>query len=179
VRRFEYLDDAIKLVGGYPVIIKSPFGTHGKGVAIIESRRSLYSALDMVWKYGSAAIILIQEYVAESMGSDYRAFVIGDKVVAAMQRIAPEGDFRSNLYLGGDAVSVKLTEQEEKIAIRASKALGLDTSGVDLMRTSSGPIVIEMNACAGMAGIMKATGINVPKELVKFAIEVARKNQSN
>lgn len=175
VRRFEYLDDAIDLVGGYPVIIKSPFGTHGKGVAIIESRRSLYSALDMLWKYGNSMIILIQEYVAEAYGSDYRAFVVGDKVVAAMQRMAPSGDFRSNLYLGGNAVAVKLTDQEEKIAVRATKALGLDTSGVDILRTANGPLVLEMNASAGLAGIMKVTGLDVPLELVKYAVGLAKK----
>jgi len=174
VRHFEFLDDAIKMVGGYPVILKSPFGTHGKGVALIESRRSMYSALDILWKYSSSTIVLIQEYVAEAFGSDYRAFVIGDKVVASMKRTAASGDFRSNLNLGGFAESAKLTEVEKKMAIRATKALGLETCGVDLLRSAHGPVIMELNPCAGLAGITRATGIDVPGILVKYAIGLVK-----
>lgn len=168
VRRFEYLDEAIKLVGDYPVIIKVPFGTHGKGVAIIESRRSLYSALDTLWKYRNSEILLIQEYIHADNASDYRAFVVGDKVVAAMQRMAVDGDFRSNLHLGGAAIPVKLTLEEEKLAVKASRAVGLDYSGVDLLHSSRGPLVLEVNPTPGLQGIMKATGLDIPDKILDY-----------
>lgn len=174
VRKFEFLDDAIKLLGGYPVIIKSVFGTHGKRVALLESRRSLYSTLDLVWKYSSGSMLLLQEYIADADGADYRAFVVGDKVVASMKRMAPSGDFRSNLNLGGQATAIELTAQEKDIAVQATKAFGLDTCGVDLLRTKRGPLVMEINPCAGLTGISKITGINVATELVKFALSRVR-----
>lgn len=176
VRRFEYLDDAIKMVGGYPVILKTPFGSYGVGVVILESRRSLQSTLDVLWKYSRSSLLLIQEYVSEAFGSDYRAFVVGDKVVAAMKRTAKPGDFRSNLDLGGEASPVKLDPLEEKLAVSASKALGLEVSGVDILRSKKGPVILEINSNPGLVGITKATGVDVAAEIVKYASKVARKN---
>lgn len=170
VRKFDFLDDAIKLLGGYPVIIKSVFGTHGKRVALLESRRSLYSTLDLVWKYSNGSMLLLQEYIADAGGVDYRAFVIGDKVVAAMKRTAPQGDFRSNLNLGGEAVGFELTSEEKSMAVRATKAFGLDSCGVDLLRTGRGPLVMEINPCAGLTGISKVTGVNVAMQLVEYTL---------
>jgi ribosomal protein S6--L-glutamate ligase len=169
VRRIEFLDDAIKKIGGYPVIIKAPFGSYGKEVAIIESRRSLTSALDVMWKDHRSSIILIQEYVAEAEGSDFRLFVVGDKVVAAMKRTAVKGDFRSNLQLGGVGSKTTISEEEVKMAVKATKALGLDICGVDILRSKSGPVVMEMNANPGVEGISGVTGINVAEEIVEFA----------
>jgi ribosomal protein S6--L-glutamate ligase len=175
IRKFEYLDEAVKKVGDYPVIIKTPFGTEGKEVIIFESRRSLYSALDILWRQSSSGIMLIQQYVAEADGSDFRAFVVGDRVVAAMKRTAKTGDFRSNLSLGGDAVPVKLTAQEENLAIRATKVLGLDICGVDILRSKQGPVVMEMNANPGLIGITKVTGIDVAAEIIRYAAMIAHK----
>jgi len=176
IRRFEYLDNAVKKVGGYPIIIKSPFGTEGREVVIIESRRSLYSALDIIWKQSQSGIILIQEYISEATGSDYRAFVVGDRVVASMKRTAPEGDFRSNLSLGGYAVPVKLSSEEESLAVRATRVLGLDVCGVDILRGRSGPVILEMNANPGLEGISNVTGIDVAGEMIRYAVLVANKN---
>lgn len=175
VRKLQYLDEGIKKVGGYPVIIKSPFGSYGIGVAIVESRRSLYSALDIIWKSTSSSIFLVQEYVAEAQGSDFRAFVIGDKVVASMQRTALEGDFRSNLHHGGAAKNVTLSSDEKKLAVRASQSLGLDVAGVDLLRAKKGPVVMEVNANPGFEGLMKVTGVDIPAQLVRYAVLVAHK----
>ncbi|MFO0780549.1 MAG: RimK family alpha-L-glutamate ligase [Candidatus Gracilibacteria bacterium] len=176
VRKLEFLDEGIEKVGGYPVIIKSPFGSYGVGVAIAESRRSLYSSLDMVWKTTASSIILIQEYVAEAEGSDFRAYVIGDKVVASMQRRATKGDFRSNLHYGGEAVKIKLSAEEQHLAVRATQALGLDVSGVDLLRTKNGPVVMEVNANPGFEGLMKVTGVDIPGEMVKYAVSLYKKH---
>lgn len=176
VRKFEYLDEAIKKIGNYPVVIKTPYGTWGAGVALVESRRSLYSSLDIIWGNMKSNIILIQEYIDEADGSDYRAFVVGDKVVAAMKRTAPKGDFRSNLHRGGEGEKVKLTSEEEKLAVRASQALGLQISGVDILRSRKGPLIMEVNATPGFTGISRVSGVNVTKDIVKLAVDVATKN---
>lgn len=172
VRKLEYLDGAIEKVGGYPIILKTPFGTWGKGVVIVESRRSLYSALDLIWDKLSSNIMIIQEYIAESSGVDYRAFVVGGKVVAAMRRVAQEGEFRANLHQGGDAEKIKLTPEEEKIAVKATKTLGLDISGVDILRSERGPLIIEVNSCPGLAGITQASGVNVAGKIVDYAVSL-------
>lgn len=172
VRRLDYIDEAIKLLDGYPIILKTPFGSYGAGVVIVESRRSLYSALDIIWKAGSS-IILIQEYVAEADGSDFRAFVIGDRVVASMKRTAATGDFRSNLHLGGEASPVELTHEEERLAVRATEALGLQTAGVDILRSARGPMIMEVNANPGFTGLTSVSKVNVAKELVAHAIKFA------
>ncbi len=173
VRKFEYIDEAIKNVGGYPVVLKTPFGSYGAGVVIVESRRSLYSALDVIWMSMKTNIILIQEYVAEAYGSDYRVFVVGDKVVAAMKRTAQQGEFRSNLHLGGAASLVKLTEEEERIAVKSTQAMGLKIAGVDILRSNHGPVIMEVNSNPGFFGLANITGINVAKAVVEYAIDFA------
>lgn len=174
VRKFEYLDKAIESVGGYPVILKAPFGSYGCGVVIVESRRSLLSALDMFMKTMQSTVLMIQEYVAESEGSDYRVFVVGGKVVASMKRQAKEGDFRSNLHLGGEAFKVDLTPKEIALAIKATKALGLQVSGVDILRTKNGPVIMEVNCNPGFKGLQEITGIDVAGHIVEFAVKFAR-----
>jgi len=174
VRKFEYMDEAIKQISGYPVILKTPFGSLGSGVVLVESRRSLYSALDIIWKRMSTNILLIQEYIEEAGGSDIRAFVIDDKVVAAMKRTAKTGDFRSNLFLGGEGQKVQLTEEEKKLAVKATQVIGLKIAGVDILRSKKGPLVMEVNANPGM-NITLVTGVDVPMEMVKFAVSYAKK----
>jgi len=178
VRKFEYLDDAIKTVGGYPVVLKSAYGSYGCGVVIVESRRSLYSALDLIMDGMRTNILLIQEYIAEAGGSDYRAFVVDGKVIACMKRQAQTGEFRSNLHLGGEAANVKLTKQEKALAVRATKALKLQVAGVDILRSKNGPIVMEVNANPGFTGLMEITGIDVSKALVEYAIDFARRKKA-
>lgn len=173
VRKFEYIDEAIRKVGGYPVVLKTPFGSYGAGVVIVESRRSLYSALDVIWMSMKTNIILIQEYVAEAYGSDYRVFVVGDKVVAAMKRTAKQGEFRSNLHLGGQASKVKLTEEEERIAVKSTQAMGLQIAGVDILRSDHGPVIMEVNSNPGFFGLANITGINVAKKVIDYAVEFA------
>ncbi len=170
VRKFEYLDAAVQEVGGYPVVLKSAFGSYGAGVLVVESARSLYSTLDLILEKMDSNIVMIQEFVAEAKGMDYRAFVVGDRVIASMKRIAKEGDFRSNFELGGETAEAELTEEEKDIAIRATKALGLEVSGVDLLRTNKGPVIMEVNANPGFKGLMQTTGVDVPKAIIDFAV---------
>lgn len=173
VRKFDYLDAAIDIIGGYPVILKTAFGTLGSGVVIVESRRSLHSALGMILDSTQSNVLMIQECMLEAKGVDYRAFVIGDEVVASMKRTAQEGEFRSNLTLGGKAKATELTEKEKKMAVKAVKALRLQIGGVDILRTSKGPLIMEVNANPGFRGIMKATKIDIAGKIVDFSVKYA------
>ncbi len=175
VRQFEYVDDAVKVLGGYPVILKSAFGSFGCGVVIVESSRSLYSSLDLLGESTGTPLYLMQEFIEEAKGADYRAFVINNEVVAAMQRQAKTGDFRSNLHLGGHAEKFELTDEEKSLALKSAKALGLQVAGVDLLRSKKGPLVMEVNSNPGFMGLSEATGIDVGKKYVEYAIEFARK----
>ncbi len=163
------LDKAIELVGGTPVIIKDPFGTFGTGVVIAESKRAARSVIDAIWK-GQSGLLLIQEYIEESQGRDTRVFVVGDKVVACMERSAQVDEFRSNMELGGDARAVEVSERYAQIAIQSTKALGLDVSGVDIIDTHRGPAVLEVNANPGFKALEKTTGIDVAKAIIEFTL---------
>jgi ribosomal protein S6--L-glutamate ligase len=111
--------------------------------------------------------ILIQEFVKESAGTDIRAFVVGGRVVASMKRQSLDDDFRSNLHKGGEGTTVKLTEEERKMAIKAARAMGLNIAGVDMMRSSRGPLILEVNASPGF-GIEKVTGRDVATPIIEY-----------
>lgn len=151
--------DLIKLVGGAPLVIKLLKGTQGIGVVLAETSKAAESVIEAFM--GLQADILVQEYIAEAGGSDIRCLVIGDKVVAAMRRQAPEGEFRSNLHRGGKASLVKITKEERATAVSAAKILGLGLAGVDLLRSERGPLVMEVNSSPGLEGIESASGKDV------------------
>jgi len=171
VSRFEYLDEAIRKIGSFPIIIKTPFGSLGKGVALVETRRSLHSAFDMLLTSPDFTSLLIQEYVAESNGKDIRIFVIDDEIVAAMERDSQGQDFRSNLALGGQGKVATLSELEKKIALDAARALDLKVAGVDLLRSKTGPVIMEVNANPGLEGITEVSKIDIPGLIVDYAIK--------
>lgn len=175
VRKFDYLDSAIEAIGGYPIILKAPFGSFGTGVVIVESRRSLHSAVGMLLDSVKFNFLMIQEYVEDAEGVDYRAFVVGDKVIASMKRTAKKGEFRSNINLGGEGSTAELTDKEKKLAVRAVKALNLQVGGVDFLRTKKGPVVVEVNANPGFKGLSKITGVDVSKEIIKYSAGYAKK----
>ena len=116
----------------------------------------------------------MQEYIKEAGGSDLRCFVVGGKVIAAMQRTAPDGDFRSNLHRGGTATLVKLTAQERRTAVNAAKIMGLNVCGVDLLRSNRGPLVMEVNSSPGLGGIEAATNKDVADIIIEFIEKEAR-----
>jgi len=161
----------IRMVGGAPLVIKLLEGTQGIGVVLAETNKAAESVVDAFW--GLQANILIQEYIKEAAGSDVRCFVIGGRVVAAMQRRAREGDFRSNLHRGGTALPVKLTREERSMALRAAKAMGLDVAGVDILRSNRGPLVIEVNSSPGLEGIEATSGKDIAGEMICFIEENA------
>ncbi|RDB05483.1 30S ribosomal protein S6--L-glutamate ligase [Runella aurantiaca] len=163
------IESLIHLVGGPPVIIKLLEGTQGVGVVLAESETAAKSTIEAF--YGLKTNVLIQEYIAESKGADIRAFVVGNKIVAAMKRQGKAGDFRSNLHRGGKATPILLTPQEEKAALQAAKALGVRVAGVDMIVSNRGPMIMEVNSSPGLEGIENCTGVNVADLIVSFIEE--------
>lgn len=168
--------DMISLVGGAPLVIKLLEGTQGIGVVLAETRKAAESVIEAFM--GLSANILVQEFIEEADGADIRCFVVGDKVIAAMQRKAAAGEFRSNLHRGGTASLVKLTPDERKTAVRAAKVMGLNVAGVDILRSSRGPLVIEVNSSPGLEGIEAATERDIAGLIVKFIEKNARPNRT-
>jgi ribosomal protein S6--L-glutamate ligase len=163
---------AVEAVGGLPVVLKVLQGTQGRGVMLIDAPISLATVHETLQSLEQD--VIIQQFIAEGAGRDYRAFVIGNKVVAAMMRTAPEGEFRSNIHRGGEGTLVKLPKLFEKAAIRATRILGLEIAGVDLMESRKGPMVLEVNSSPGFEGIERATGLNIAAMIIKHIKRIKR-----
>ena len=161
-------DDLIKMVGGSPLIVKLLEGTQGKGVVLAETKKAAESVINAFKSLN--ANILVQEFIKEANGKDLRLFVVDGKVVAAIQREAAPGEFRANIHMGGTASVIKPTSDEKKIAIKAAKAMDLKVAGVDIIRSSKGPLLLEVNSSPGLEGIEGATNKDIAGEMIK-AIE--------
>jgi ribosomal protein S6--L-glutamate ligase len=162
------IDDVMEELEGPPIIIKLARGTHGRGVVLAETRKAARSVLQGFYLMDDDGTnILLQEFIEESAGTDIRAFIVGSQVVASMKRESTTDDFRSNLHQGAEGKSIKLTDEEEKVAIKAARAMGLSIGGVDLMRSNRGPLVLEVNASPGF-GIEKVTGRNVAEKIIDY-----------
>ncbi|MCU0317620.1 MAG: RimK family alpha-L-glutamate ligase [Fimbriimonadaceae bacterium] len=157
---------AIERVGGAPVIIKLLEGTQGKGVILAETQKIAEAIIETL--HGANQSVLVQKFVAESKGKDIRAFVVGDRVVASMRRVAQGTEFRSNLHRGGVAEAVTLDSLYDKTAIVAAQIMGLRVAGVDMLETSSGPQVIEVNSSPGLEGIETCTGLDVAGMIIDY-----------
>lgn len=169
-------EQLLGLVGGAPVVIKLLEGTQGLGVVLGETAKGAESIIQAFSSLDTN--ILVQEFVKEANGEDLRCFVIDGKVVASMIRKGKEGDFRSNLHRGGSAKPVRISPAERKTAVMAAKAVGLNVCGVDLLRSNSGPVVMEVNSSPGLEGIEKATGIDVAERIVRFIEASAKPNKT-
>jgi ribosomal protein S6--L-glutamate ligase len=159
-------DALIQRVGGAPLVLKLLEGTQGKGVILAETKKAAESVIEAF--RGLNAFFLVQEFIKEAGGADIRCFVVGEKVVAAMMRQAQEGEFRSNLHLGGSAKIIKLTSLERKTAVAAAKAMGLRVAGVDIVRSERGPLVLEVNSSPGIEGIEKATQKDIAGTIIEY-----------
>ncbi|WP_299622509.1 30S ribosomal protein S6--L-glutamate ligase [Pelagibius sp.] len=159
-------EEVIKIAGGAPVVIKLLEGTQGIGVVLADTQISAKSVVEAF--RGANVNILVQEFIKEAGGTDIRAFVVGGKVVAAMQRHGAADDFRSNLHRGGAAQRIKITAEERSTAVRASKAMGLNVCGVDMLRSNHGAVVMEVNSSPGLEGVEKATGVDVADLMIQF-----------
>jgi ribosomal protein S6--L-glutamate ligase len=157
--------DLIEMVGGSPLIVKLLEGTQGKGVVLAETKKAAESVINAFKSLN--ANILVQEFIKEADGKDLRCFVVDGKVVATMQRSAPPGEFRANVHLGGVSSLIKTTPEERKMAIKATKAMGLKVAGVDIIRSSRGPLVLEVNSSPGLEGIEAATQKDVAIKMIR------------
>jgi ribosomal protein S6--L-glutamate ligase len=162
----QYTDDLIQLVGGAPLVVKMIEGTQGVGVVLAETEKAAQSVIQAFRSL--KANILVQEFIKESSGRDIRCWVIGEKVVAAMLRQGPEGEFRSNLHRGGRAETVRITPEERSTAVRAAKIMGLRVAGVDMLRSNHGPVIMEVNSSPGLEGIEKTTGKDVAGMVIAY-----------
>ncbi len=161
----------LTFIGGAPAIVKLQQGTQGIGTMICETPQAVSSLLETLWAMGQD--IILQEYIAESKGRDYRALVVGGRVVAAMRRQARKGEFRSNIHRGGLAVGVTLPRRYEKAAIQAARVMGLEVAGVDMLEGRDGPKILEINSSPGLEGIERASGVDVAGAIVSHAEKVA------
>ena len=162
--------DLIKIVGGAPLIIKLLESAQGKGVVLAETQKAAETVIDAFRRLSAG--FLVQEYVKEAQGADIRCFVIGKKVVASIQRQAQEGEFRSNLHQGGTAKLVKISKQEREIAVKAARIVGLSVAGVDIIQSTNGPKVLEVNSSPGLEGVEKTTD----KDVAQLILQHVEKN---
>ncbi len=169
--------ELIKMVGGTPVVLKLLAGTQGRGVVLAETYKAAESVIDAFIELG--ADFLVQEFIKEAGGSDVRAFIIGRRVVAAMERSAAEGEFRSNLHRGGSAQPTKLTPEERRTAVKAAQTMGLSVAGVDILRSSRGPLIMEVNSSPGLRGIEEASGKNIASRIIQYVEEHARPTRTD
>tara|TARA_R110000851_G_scaffold333233_2_gene511683 strand:- start:28293 stop:29168 length:876 start_codon:yes stop_codon:yes gene_type:complete len=162
---FEF-EEQLKTFNGKPIIIKLLEGTHGEGVILTESPQNTLATIETLNAAGVKFIL--QEYIEEANGADVRAIVVDGVVVAAMKRKCKVGDFRSNLHRGGSSEMISLSSAEEKIAIKAAKALNLGFCGVDILQSKNGPLVLEINSTPGLEGIENTSGKNVSKSVIGY-----------
>lgn len=159
------IQDLISMVGGPPLVIKILEGTQGIGVVLAETQQAAMSVIEAFLDL--QAHIMVQEYIKEAKAADIRCFVVNGKVIAAMERQAKLGEFRSNIHRGGTVRLAKLTAKERETAVRAAKVIGLNIAGVDLLRSNRGPLVMEVNSSPGLEGIEKATQKNIAEIIIK------------
>jgi ribosomal protein S6--L-glutamate ligase len=162
--------DLIDMVGGAPLIVKLLQGTQGRGVVLAETRKAGESVINAIKSLN--ANLLVQEFIKEAQGKDLRCFVIDGKVIASIERRAAPGEFRANLHQGGTAALVRITPEERRLAIKATKTMGLQVAGVDIIRSARGPLLLEINSSPGLEGIEAATGKDLAGDMIA-AIERA------
>ncbi len=158
--------EIVDQAGGAPVIIKLLEGTQGIGVILAETRKAAESVIEAF--NNLQARVIVQEFIKEAGGADIRAFIVDGQVVGAMKRQGKEGEFRSNLHRGGHASVIQLTDEEEIAALKAAKAMGLGIAGVDMLQSSRGPLILEVNSSPGLEGIEEATGKDIATTIIKY-----------
>ncbi|MGV3612376.1 MAG: 30S ribosomal protein S6--L-glutamate ligase [Fluviicola sp.] len=167
------VEHVVESAGGAPVVLKLLEGTQGLGVVLAENQNAAQSVLEAF--NGLKARVIVQEFIKEAGGADIRAFVVDGEVVGAMKRQGKEGEFRSNLHRGGTATILQLTEEEKRTAIKAAEAVGLGVAGVDLLQSSRGPLVLEVNSSPGLEGIERATGVDIAGKIIAFIEKSVKK----
>ena len=164
VRRREAIEPAIEQLGGAPVVVKLLEGTQGIGVMLADTAEAAEAVVQAL--HSARQNVLMQRFVRESRGRDVRVVVVGGRVIAAMQRNARHGEFRSNVHRGGRGDRIELTPELERAALDATRVLGLDVAGVDLLEGTEGPLVLEVNASPGLDAIERTTGVDVAGAII-------------
>jgi len=154
---------------GFPLIAKVAFGTWGAGVFYAENLETLQPIMHYLQVRDGNPVIL-ETFIEEANRTDLRVFVVGGKIIAAMERKARPGDVRANTSIGGEGHTAQLTKDEERVALDAAHVSELDIAGVDILRSKQGPLVIEVNANPGFAELERVTGVNIAKTIIEFAI---------
>ena len=157
-------NDLIEMVGGAPLIVKLLEGTQGRGVVLAETKKAAESVINAIKSL--RANLLVQEFIKEADGKDLRCFVVDGKVIASIQRTAAPGEFRANIHQGGSASVIKVTSDEKRLAIKAAKTMGLNVAGVDIIRSSKGPLLLEVNSSPGLEGIESATERDIAGQMI-------------
>lgn len=157
---------AIEAVGGAPVVIKLLEGTQGVGVILAPQVKVAEAIIETL--HSTNQNVLVQRFVQESSGTDIRALVVGDRVVAAMRRTAAGDEFRSNVHRGGSVEAVTLDAAYEEAAVRSAQIMGLRVAGVDMLESEDGPLVMEVNSSPGLEGIERATGLDVAGAIIDY-----------
>ena len=163
----DQVEQALETVGGPPVVLKLLQGTQGVGVILAETRAAVVATLDTLW--GLRQDVILQEYVADSASRDIRVLVVGGKIVAAMRRQAPPGEWRSNIHRGGTGTRVDLDAPYADAAVAAAAAIGLDVAGVDLLEARDGPRVTEVNASPGFEGLERVCRVDAAGAILDLA----------
>ena len=169
-----FLENAVAEMGNYPFILKPFYGTHGRGVMLLDTPTSLTSAVDALCDLHQDYVI--QPFIAEADGIDIRILVVGNEAIAAMKRSAPPGEFRANIHKGASGEAVTLPEEYTHLAIEATAALELEIAGVDLLETNEGPVVLEVNPSPGFEELESVTGIDIADAIIEFATTFAQEN---
>ncbi|MFN6063931.1 MAG: RimK family alpha-L-glutamate ligase [Bacteroidota bacterium] len=163
--------------GNYPMIVKMLHGNLGAGVILAESQAALKSVLDAFLRLKEP--VIVQEFIREAKGKDIRAFVVNGEIVAAMERCAKSNDFRSNLHQGGHAVPIELSDMEKDLILRTAGICELDVTGIDLLRSEKGPLILEVNGSPGLEGIETVTGIDVAGKIIQYLKDKAHRLKGN
>ena len=160
-----------------PTILKTLNGSQGIGVILAEKPQSAVSIME-AFKQTNISM-LQQDFIEEAGNADIRCFVIGDQVVATMQRIGQDGEFRANCHRGGKTEKITLSDDEKQIAILATKAIGLDVAGVDLIHSKNGLLVLEVNASPGLEMIEKTSGGDIALQMINYVEKQIYLNKKN
>ena len=167
-----FLEETVDSIGDYPFILKPFHGTHGKGVMLLDTPTSLTSTVDALCELRQDYII--QPFVAEASGVDIRVLVVGENAIASMKRNAPPGEFRANIHRGGNGETVTLPDSYIRLAIEATAAMKLEIAGVDLLQTSKGPVILEVNPSPGFEELELVSGVRIADAIIEFATTFAR-----
>lgn len=166
--RYPIDDGLVEKNIGFPCVVKLVTGSYGEGVYLCEKKRDYRKLMEFIDTLGAKKTMIVQEYMNAKPGEDLRVFVVGGKVIGAMRRTAPEGDFRANITGGGTGSSYEITPEIEYLARETARVLGLNIAGVDLLFDTNGFVVCEANSNPGFNGFEKYCQVDVADHITEY-----------